>query len=156
MKKIYLPLIALTLSFTALAQDETVAEVDFGASESLTITSGDETHNFSVEIADTDEKQARGLMFRKDLAGDEGMLFEFAAPKVATIWMKNTEIPLDIVFIRENGEIIKIEHSTRPQTLRSASSEAVIAAVLELPGGRAAELGIEPGHVVTHSFFKPK
>jgi len=155
MKKLYLSLWALSLSVSgfAAAQDADVPEVDFGTPEVLVIESGDTTHNFNVEIADTEDKQARGLMFRQTLAGDAGMLFEFATPKVATIWMKNTEISLDIIFIRANGEIVKIEHSTRPQTLRSASSEAVVAAVLELPGGRAAELGIEPGHIVKHAFF---
>ncbi len=157
MKKLYLSLLALFLSSAAPAQDDiVVADVDFGAPEALVIESGEIRHNFSVEIADNDEKQARGLMFRKELADDAGMLFEFAAPKVATIWMKNTEISLDILFIRGNGEIVKIEHSARPQTLRSASSEAVIAAVLELPGGRAEKLGIEPGHKVKHSFFSTK
>jgi len=122
MKKLYLSLLALSFSMSAAAQDVDIPDVDFGALETLRIESGDLTHNFSVEIADTEDKQARGLMFRQALAGDAGMLFEFAAPKVATIWMKNTEISLDIVFIRANGEIVKIEHSTRPQTLRSASS----------------------------------
>ena len=153
MKKLYVSLIALTWPLSAAAQDNPVPEIDFGAREALAITSGDVVHNFDVEIADTDAKQSRGLMFRQELGDDKGMLFEFSAPKVATIWMKNTEISLDIIFIRENGEIVKIEHSARPQTLRSASSEAVVAAVLELAGGRAAELGLEPGHVVSHSFF---
>lgn len=156
MKKLYLSLLALSLSTSAVAQDDALPDVDFGAPESLVIMSGDITHNFNVEIADSEAKQAQGLMFRKELANDAGMLFEFSAPKVATIWMKNTEISLDILFIRENGEIVKIEHSARPQTLRSASSEAVIAAVLELPGGRAAELGIDAGHIVKHSFFEAK
>ncbi|MEP6341927.1 MAG: DUF192 domain-containing protein [Maricaulaceae bacterium] len=152
-KHIALPaLLALTSVSLAHAQSDDL--VDFGDTESLTITSGEAQHVFNVEIADTDEKQAQGLMFRKSLGDDAGMLFEFDAPKVATIWMKNTEISLDIVFVRKNGSIVKIEHSAQPQTLRSASSEAVVAAVLELPAGKAQDLGISPGDVVAHSFFE--
>jgi uncharacterized membrane protein (UPF0127 family) len=81
------------------------------------------------------------------------MIFEFAEPKIATIWMKNTAIPLDILFVRSNGKILKIEHMAQPYKLRSASSEAVIAAVVELKGGRALELGIKPGDTVDHPFF---
>jgi len=153
MKKYLLPAL-LCLSAPAMAQDSKPALIDFGTPEALTITSGDQTHNFSVEIADTDAKQAQGLMFRSDLGAGEGMLFEYAKPKVATIWMKNTEISLDIVFIRSNGRIVKIEHGAQPQSLRSASSEVVVAAVLELPAGRAQDLGISPGDVVSHNFFE--
>ena len=152
MKKYLLPALIL-LSAPALAQDRD-SLIDFGETETLTISSGDKTHNFSVEVADTDAKQAQGLMFRSNLAADAGMLFEFAEPKVATIWMKNTEISLDLVFIRSNGKIVKIEHGAQPQSLRSASSEVVVAAVLELPAGRAQDLGISPGDVVSHSFFE--
>ena len=152
MKKYLLPALIL-LSAPALAQDRD-SLIDFGETETLTISSGDKTHNFLVEVADTDAKQAQGLMFRSNLAADAGMLFEFAEPKVATIWMKNTEISLDLVFIRSNGKIVKIEHGAQPQSLRSASSEVVVAAVLELPAGRAQDLGISPGDVVSHSFFE--
>ena len=152
MKKYLLPALIL-LSAPALAQDRD-SLIDFGETETLTISSGDKTHNFLVEVADTDAKQAQGLMFRSNLAADAGMLFEFAEPKVATIWMKNTEISLDLVFIRGNGKIVKIEHGAQPQSLRSASSEVIVAAVLELPAGRAQDLGISPGDVVSHSFFE--
>ena len=152
-KRIILTALAAFSSVT-LAQAQEGDLIDFGETEVLTITSGETQHVFNVEIADTDEKQAQGLMFRKSLGDDAGMLFEFAAPKVATIWMKNTEISLDIIFVRKNGSIVKIEHSAQPQTLRSASSEAIVAAVLELPAGKAQDLGISPGDVVAHSFFE--
>ena len=144
----------LAFSSISLAQAQDGNLVDFGETESLTITSAEGQHVFNVEIADTDEKQVQGLMFRKSLADDAGMLFEFAEPKVATIWMKNTEISLDILFIRKNGSIVKIEHSAQPQTLRSASSEAIVAAVLELPAGKTQELGVTAGDIVSHSFFE--
>ncbi len=129
------------------------ALLDLGPPENLRIVSESGTHEFKVEIADTYEEQAMGLMYRESLAADSGMLFEFEQPKVATIWMKNTGIPLDIVFVRSNGRILKIEHSAKPYSLRSASSEGVIAAVLELPGGRAKDLGIVPGDLIEHDFF---
>jgi len=135
------------------AQNNDVEPIDFGAEEPLTIRTSDAVHNFSIEVADTLEEQARGLMYRDNLPGDKGMLFEFAEPKVATIWMKNTAIPLDILFVRSNGKILKIEHSATPYSLRSASSEGTVAAVVELAGGRALELGILPGNVVEHEFF---
>ena len=148
---IFSGLLAVLSVSLAQAQDRDL--VDFGETETLTITSGETQHVFNVEIADTDEKQAQGLMFRKSLADDAGMLFEFSSPKVATIWMKNTEISLDIVFVRKNGTIVKIEHSAQPNTLRSASSEAIVAAVLELPAGKTQDLGISPGDIVSHDFF---
>ena len=141
------------MSAPALAQVDDTSLIDFGETESLVISSGDKAHDFNVEIADSDAKQAQGLMFRESLAPDAGMLFEFAAHKVATIWMKNTEVSLDILFIRADGRIVKIEHAAQPQSLRSASSEVIVAAVLELPAGRAEELGITPGDFVQHDFF---
>ena len=152
MKKYILPLL-LAISAPAIAQVDESSLIDFGETEPLSIASGDNTHDFSVEIADNDAKQAQGLMFRESLAPDAGMLFEFAAPKVATIWMKNTEVPLDILFIRADGRIVKIAHAAQPQSLRSASSEVIVAAVLELPAGRTEELGISPGDFVRHGFF---
>jgi len=138
----------------ALAQSATPAPLDFGPKEALVIKSKDKTHTFQVEVADTDALQSRGMMYRDGVADDEGMLFEFAKPKVATIWMKNTGIFLDIIFVRPNGKILKIEHNAKPYTLRLASSEAPVAAVIELRGGRAKELGIRPGDIIEHSFFK--
>ncbi|MGJ8564168.1 MAG: DUF192 domain-containing protein [Alphaproteobacteria bacterium] len=140
------------LAAPAYAQDAP-SVIDFGASELLTIESINGTHAFSVEIADTLEEKNRGLMYRDTLDADKGMLFEYDSPRVSSIWMKNTRIPLDILFIRSNGKILKIVHSAKPYTERSNSSEAIVGAVLELPGGRANELGIVPGDIVKHEFF---
>ncbi|MBC6403005.1 MAG: DUF192 domain-containing protein [Hyphomonadaceae bacterium] len=111
------------------------------------------THTFNVEIADTPEEQTRGFMFREHIPSDEGMLFAFEQPRIATIWMKNTSVPLDIIFVRENGHILKIEHGAKPYSLRTASSEAPVAAVIEIAGGKVRELGIGPGDLVKHGFF---
>ena len=151
-------LVSLTLGFAllsspAFAQTSKNDVVNFGEPKPLTIVSADGTHDFMVEEAKTLDQQARGMMFRESMDADAGMIFEFDEPKIATIWMKNTSIPLDILFVRSNGKILKIEHSHKPYTLRSASSEAVIAGVVELKGGESKARGIRPGDTVQHPFF---
>ena len=153
MKKLILIALLSFIPQSLSAQTAKGDKVDFGAPVPLTIVSKDGSHEFSVERAVSLDQQSRGMMFRETMGSDTGMIFEFEAPKVATIWMKNTAIPLDILFVRSNGKILKIEHMAQPYKLRSASSEAVVAAVLELQGGRAKELGIMPGDVIEHDFF---
>ena len=114
----------------------------------LTIASGGKTHRFTVEAARTPEEQATGLMNRSSLAPDRGMIFPFEAPRQASFWMKNTLIPLDIIFIRADGSIANIAANTVPLSLDPVYSEGPVAAVLELAGGRSAELGIKPGDTV--------
>ena len=128
---------------------------DFGPKEALTIVSGEKEYAFTVEVADTPAEHSRGLMYRDVIALNEGMLFEFPRPKVASIWMKNTSVFLDILFVRPDGRILKIEHSAKPYSLRSMTSEAPVAAVLELAGGQAKALGIRPGDMIVHDFFAP-
>lgn len=119
----------------------------------LTIRSGTLTHAFTVEIADTPEAIRQGLMHRAELAPDAGMLFDFGMTREASMWMKNTLIPLDMLFILENGEIVAIARKARPHSLRSISPGVPVRAVLEIPGGRAEELGIGPGDEVIHPLF---
>jgi uncharacterized membrane protein (UPF0127 family) len=114
----------------------------------LTIQSQTGTHRFTVEVARTPEQQAQGLMHRQSLAPDRGMLFPYEPPQNASFWMKNTLIPLDIVFIRENGTVALIAANTVPLSLDPISSLEPVAAVLEIAGGRAAELGIQVGDKV--------
>ena len=154
MKNIVLSLLFTAIAFPAYGQTDRDDVVDFGEPQPLVIKTADGEHKFSVEEAKTLDQQARGMMFRDSVAPETGMIFEFKEPKVATIWMKNVSVPLDILFVRSNGKILKIEHSHKPYTARSASSEAVIAAVVELRGGRAKELGIRPGDVIEHPFFQ--
>jgi len=111
----------------------------------LTVTQDGKAHRFKVEVASSPEEQARGLMFRREMAPDEGMLFPRTPPDLASFWMKNTVIPLDIVFIGSDRRIINIEANAEPYSLEPRRSAGLTAAVLELNGGRAAELGIEPG-----------
>jgi len=112
---------------------------------SLTIRSSNGTHRFTVEVARTPDEQATGLMNRQSLAPDAGMIFPFDQPQILTFWMKNTLIPLDMIFIRADGTIARIAANTTPQSLEPVSSGEPVAAVLELRGGRSAELGIRQG-----------
>jgi uncharacterized membrane protein (UPF0127 family) len=122
--------------------------------ETLEITTTKATIRFTVEIADTEETRNRGMMFRKSLAPNRGMLFDFKTPRQAAFWMKNTLIPLDIIFITANGRILTIARNAVPHSEVPIPSNGVILGVLELAGGRAAQLGIYPGDRVKHRIFK--
>jgi uncharacterized membrane protein (UPF0127 family) len=114
----------------------------------LTIRTKSATHNFTVEVAATPEQQERGLMFRHSLAGDRGMIFPYDPPQDVAFWMQHTLIPLDIIFIRSDGTIVRITHA-KALDLTPLPSGEPIAAVLEIRGGRAVELGIREGDVVS-------
>lgn len=114
----------------------------------LTIRSGDESHAFKVEVARTPEDQAQGLMFRTAMGADEGMLFPYEEPRGLSFWMKNTVLSLDLIFIGEDHRIINIAKRATPYSERAILSDAPGIAVLELVGGRADELGLEPGDMV--------
>jgi uncharacterized membrane protein (UPF0127 family) len=115
----------------------------------LTIQSRSGAHRFTVEVARTPEQQAQGLMHRQSLAPDRGMLFPYEPPQNASFWMKNTLIPLDIIFIRADGTIAMIAADTVPMSLDPIASLEPVGAVLEIAGGRAAELGVQAGDKVT-------
>lgn len=114
----------------------------------LCITSGAKTRAFTVELAQTSMQQAKGLMFRTELADNAGMVFPFPEPRMASFWMKNTVIPLDIIFVRTNGTIESIAENTIPYSTTPVASGEPVGAVLELRGGLSAELGISAGDKV--------
>ena len=116
--------------------------------ESLSIISGTGRHRFEVEVADTGEARARGLMFRRELAADAGMLFDFGQDREVAFWMRNTLIPLDLLFIEKTGRIAHVARNAVPLSEELIPSQAVVRFVLEVPGGRAAELGVGVGDVV--------
>ena len=115
---------------------------------SLNIRSDQRTHRFTVEVARTPEEQTYGLMNRASLAADRGMIFPYDPQIAVAFWMKNTLIPLDIIFIAPGGKILNIAANTTPMSLEPVPSAGPVEAVLELAGGRAAELGIEAGDQV--------
>ncbi len=117
------------------------AGIASAATVPLTIATSAKTHSFRVEVARTEAQQERGMMFRPKLAPDRGMIFPFAAPRVASFWMKDCPYPLDMIFIRADGTIARIATAT-PYSLAPVSSGEPVAAVLEIAGGRAEELGV--------------
>ena len=116
----------------------------------LVIQSARGAHRFTVEVAASPSEQATGMMFRRSLAPDRGMLFPYSPPQSVGFWMKNTLIPLDLVFIRADGTIARIA-TAQPHSLDNVSSLEPVVAVLEIAGGRAAELGINEGDRATYS-----
>ena len=116
----------------------------------LTVRSGPRAHVFTVEMARTAEQQERGLMHRRALGANEGMLFPFDPPRPASFWMRNTLIPLDLIFIRPDGTIARIATGV-PESEAQIMVDEPLTAVLEIPGGRAAQLGIAAGDRVSWS-----
>lgn len=120
----------------------------------VTITSGNGQHKFDVEVARTDAEQERGLMYRTNIPPDGGMLFapypaEGGGPKEASFWMEHTPSPLDIIFIRPDGTIARIAENAMPYSQDRILSGEPVNAVLEINGGRSAELGISVGDRVS-------
>jgi uncharacterized membrane protein (UPF0127 family) len=120
---------------------------------SLVIRSGGTEHRFTVELAITPQERSQGLMYRKSMAEDAGMLFDFGRVGRQAMWMKNTHIPLDMLFIRADGTIHRIAERTVPFSEDIIPSQGRVKAVLELNGGTADRLGIKPGDIVLHRMF---
>ncbi|WP_082837195.1 DUF192 domain-containing protein [Labrenzia sp. OB1] len=117
--------------------------------ESLVVRSGDREHRFEVEVAANDRERARGLMFREEMAADHGMLFIFEGEGDRYFWMKNTPLPLDIIYISAESRIVSIAADTTPFSEAVVPSGAPARYVLELNAGTSARLGIEPGDAVS-------
>jgi uncharacterized membrane protein (UPF0127 family) len=111
-------------------------------------------HTFNIEVATTEKEKELGLMFRTHLADNEGMLFPYDRPRRLSMWMHNTYISLDMLFIRDDGTIARIEERAEPLSDRVISSGSAVSAVLEIPGGAAARLGIKAGDKVQYRLFK--
>jgi uncharacterized membrane protein (UPF0127 family) len=108
---------------------------------------------FSVEMATTEQEKETGLMYRKELADGKGMLFDFSPEQQVSMWMKNTFIPLDMIFIRADGRILRIAENTEPQSTKIISSGGLAKGVLEVIAGTAKKYGIQPGDRVAHPLF---
>jgi hypothetical protein len=122
--------------------------------EVLEISSGSKRHCFRIEMARTDADRARGLMFRQSMPADQGMLFDFERDQMVSMWMRNTFIPLDMLFVFADGRIHRIEHRTEVQSERTISSGVPVRAVLELNAGVSERLGIKSGDRLVHPMFK--
>lgn len=120
------------------------------AAEPLVVATQHGAVTLEVEVADTPQAQAQGLMHRKWLSPDAGMLFVVSPPRPMTMWMKNTYIPLDMLFIDANATIASIAANTTPLSEKRIHSAGAVAAVLEINGGAAAKLGIRSGDRVSH------
>lgn len=119
----------------------------------LEIASKNGVHVFSVELAESDADRAKGLMFRKTLPDGQGMLFDFGREQEVSMWMQNTYISLDMIFIRADGRILRIAENTEPLSTKIISSGGPAKGVLEVIGGTARKLGIAPGDQVAHPWF---
>ncbi|HHY48946.1 MAG TPA: DUF192 domain-containing protein [Alphaproteobacteria bacterium] len=121
-----------------------------GSDTSLTVHTAKGNFTFEVEVADTPETRAQGLMFRRQLARDAGMLFDFKESRPVSFWMMNTFIPLDMVFIRADGTVVNVHVNARPQDPTGIPSDGPVMFVLEIAGGRSVEIGLAPGDTVDH------
>jgi uncharacterized protein len=121
--------------------------------QQLEIVSKNGTHVFGVEMAITPEEQARGLMFRRELPEKQGMLFDFKREQPTSFWMKNTYVPLDMIFIRADGRILNIAENTVPLSEALVPSSGPVRAVLEVIAGTSKKLGIAAGDRVVHPIF---
>jgi uncharacterized membrane protein (UPF0127 family) len=153
-----LSLITACLAWVALATGPSPALAQAAAPaaglEQLVIVSGGTRHVFQVEVMRTPDQRAKGLMYRNYMPEDRGMLFDFARTEPVAMWMQNTYIPLDMLFIRANGTISRIAERTEPMSTRTIPSGEPVLSVLEINGGVAEKLGIKPGDKVEHVLFK--
>jgi uncharacterized membrane protein (UPF0127 family) len=132
-------------ALAAIAQDCALDKVD--------VRGPDGTASFTVEIADTVQERALGLMYREDKAADHGMLFLYDRPQRLAFWMRNTLIELDMIFVRPDGTVARVHDRAQPQDDTAIDGGPGLVAVLEINGGLAEELGIVEGSELRHPFF---
>ncbi|MPZ57992.1 MAG: DUF192 domain-containing protein [Rhizobiales bacterium] len=142
------------LTLALLVWVGTVGRTAAAETQILEIASKSGVHVFAVEMAATDADRSRGLMFRKSLPSGHGMLFDFKQDQVVGMWMRNTYISLDMIFIRSDGTIARIAQNTEPLSERVISSGVPVRAVLEMIAGTARRLGLAPGDRVAHQMFR--
>jgi uncharacterized membrane protein (UPF0127 family) len=143
--------LAAAIAFSAFA----LAHAEAQTVEPLSIRSQSGIHHFKVEVARNDADRSQGLMYRRTMPADQGMLFDFGRVAPVSMWMQNTYLSLDMLFVRPDGTIARIAANTEPLSTRTISSGEPVLSVLELNAGTAAKLGIKPGDRVEHPLFKP-
>jgi uncharacterized membrane protein (UPF0127 family) len=144
---------SLVFGFVVLAG---VGRVHAQALEALTLVTSSGRHDFRVEVARNDADRARGLMHRRTLPADRGMLFDFERVAPVTMWMENTFISLDMIFIRADGTIARIAENTEPLSQRIIPSGEPVLAVLEVIAGTSKRIGLKAGDKVEHGMFKSR
>ena len=138
----------LTCWSAALSENAQISKL-----EPVTVASEESVTMFTAEIADTQELRERGLMFRHLLPEDKAMLFDYGKPRPVAMWMKNTNISLDMLFIRADGTIAAIAENTVPQSLDTISVQEPVRGVLEMAAGTVKRLGLRPNDRVYHRIF---
>jgi len=154
------PLIAILLLLVLGLAASQVTDTPIGSAaqdrltegQLIVATAGGE-HRFTIEMAVTPKEISRGLMFRREMAADAGMLFDYGAEQPVSFWMKNTYLPLDMIFVRADGVIASIAERTVPESLTPVPSRVAVRAVLEVNAGTVDRLGIETGDRILHSIF---
>lgn len=141
--------LAAVVSGTALAQ----SLVTFPTSKAEIVTQAGKHHAFTVELASSPQQLTQGLMFRRTMAADAGMLFDFGAPRPVSMWMRNTMIPLDMLFLAEDGKVVGFKERAVPGSTEVISAPEPARGVLELNGGTVQRLGLAVGDHVVHPMF---
>ena len=150
MRRIFFFLAIFVIASSACAQQRADAFAKFGTGK-LTIETAKGKRDFNIEIARTPDQQRQGLMWRQKLAPDAGMLFIYDVEMPVSMWMSNTLIPLDMLFIAGDGKIVRIAERTVPRSEEIISAGRAVQYVLELNGGTASRLGIKPGDKVSYT-----
>jgi uncharacterized protein len=148
-RRSWLRILALVIGLWAF----TGIEARAASVQPLEIVTKTGVHVFSVEMATTEEEKTTGLMYRKELADGKGMLFDFSPEQEVSMWMKNTYISLDMIFIRADGRILRIAENTEPLSTKIIPSKGLAKGVLEVIAGTAQKYGIKPGDRVGHPLF---
>ena len=146
--------IALVIALSIVPADRITGPQPTLPQSALTIETKRGPVRFTIELATTPDQQQHGLMFRRSLAQNAGMLFLYGTDSPHSFWMKNTIIPLDILFVKRDGAIARIAANAKPLSEEPIPSGGPVRAVLEIPGGRAAQLGVAVGDKVRHSVLE--
>ncbi|UXM93868.1 DUF192 domain-containing protein [Bartonella sp. HY329] len=154
MKTIFVAIVSIfMLSINAMAQEPMRLEVNSAPISFLTASG---THNYSVEIAQKPEELEAGLMFRRDFPTDRAMLFVFAAQRDIMMWMKNTPLPLDMVFVDNDGKVVSLAYNTTPESTILISSGFPTRYVVELNAGEIKKMNLKQGDCVVHPAIEAK
>ena len=153
MKRVVLIFVACSL-WLAGASAGVAENAQISKLEPVTVASADSVTMLTAEVADTEELRTRGLMFRHFLPDDKAMLFDYQNPRPVAMWMKNTNISLDMLFIRADGTIAAIAENTVPQSLDTISVQEPVRGVLEMAAGTVKKLGLRPNDKVYHRIFR--